>query len=65
MIRFRNLPLREVEAWFAQVLGPARNVSERSRRVVASIQLDAGREPTGLDSKEEKRVRSEMEQVTT
>lgn len=62
-MRFRDLPLREVEAWFVQVLGPARNVSERSRRVVASIQLDAGREPTGLDSKEEKRVRLAIQEA--
>ena len=60
---FRSLPLRDVEAWFAQVLGPASNSHERSRRIVASLQLDAGREPTGLDSKEEKLVRSAIQEA--
>lgn len=58
---FRSLPLRDVEAWFAQVLGPASNSHERSRRIVASLQIDAGREPTGLEKPEELSVRKAME----
>lgn len=58
---FRDLPLRDVEALFALALGPAPNVHERSRRIVASIQIDAGREPTGLEKPEELSVRKAME----
>lgn len=60
---FRDLPLRDVEDFFAAALGPAPNVHERSRRIAASIQIDAGREPTGLTKDEEKRVREAMEET--
>jgi len=60
---FSDLPLGNVETWFSAILGQAPNVYERSRRIVASLQLDAGREPTGLDSKEEKLVRSAIQEA--
>ena len=60
---FAPLTLREIEAWMASALGAPANIYDRSRRIVASLQLDAGREPTGLDSKEEKLVRSAIQEA--
>jgi len=57
---FKDLSVRQVEHFFAAVLGPAINASERSRRIVASCRIDAGAEITGLTRDELELVRRAM-----
>lgn len=62
--RLRDLPLGELESLLARQLGDTAEIRERSRRIVATLQIEAGREPTGLESGEEHLVRFALNQTS-
>jgi hypothetical protein len=61
--RFENLPLGEIRRLMTDVLGPAENETEESRRTVAFVAIDCGLTVTGLEKAEVKVVRAAMEQM--